>query len=173
MLEERERERREETELERGREEDKILNNNFNKLHQYMHETALSIIPEMLFPTNMITLNGSINNQQITILIDTGASSSVIFKNALDKLDLHDLIDIKFSSELYGIGKETSLGNIWYIELELNNNIYPISLIASNNIVKNFDMILGLNFLQSYKALIDCENKVLILNNKYKINFTL
>jgi hypothetical protein len=109
----------------------------------------------------------------IKILLDTGASSSVIFSNTINRLELNDLIDSEQSREVYGIGKEITLGQIWYVELELNKNIYPISLIASNNNnnFKEFDMILGLNFLQSYKAVLNFSNRCLILNDKYQIMF--
>lgn len=153
------------------REDTEITNNNL--LHTASYEMALNNIPEMLVPINMIILNGEINNCPVKILVDTGASTSIIFKNAIDRLNLNDLIDTEQISELQGIGKEQSLGQIWYIELKLNDNIYPISLIGSPNLITDFDMILGLNFLQSYKALLDFNNKALILNDQYKINFLL
>ena len=143
----------------------------YNELHSALYEMAVNIIPEMLIPTEMIILNGEINGLPVNILLDTGASTSVIFSNAINKLNLHELIDIEQSSMLEGIGKEKSLGQIWYIELKLNGNIYPISLVGSNNRIKDFDMILGINFLRSYKALIDFKNKTLTLNDKYEIKF--
>jgi hypothetical protein len=144
-----------------------------NQLHSALREMAVNTIPEMLIPVNMIILNGEINDLPVKILLDTGASSSVIFKNAIERLDLNELIDPEGSAELRGIGTEQSLGNIWYTELKLEKNIYPISLICSSNKISDFDMILGVNFLQSYKAVLNFKNKTLILNDKYEIKFNL
>jgi hypothetical protein len=144
-----------------------------NQLHLALREMALNTIPEMLIPVNMIILNGEINDLPVKILLDTGASSSVIFKNAMERLELNELIDQEGSAQLIGIGTEQSLGNIWYTELKLENNIYPISLICSSNKISDFDMILGINFLQSYKAVLNFKNKTLLLNDKYEIKFNL
>jgi hypothetical protein len=148
-------------------------NDSINQLYQASYEMALNTIPEMLIPINMIILNGEINDIPIKILLDTGASSSIIFNSAIEKLKLADLIDTEEKVELQGIGNETSLGRLWYVELKLDSNIYPISLIVSNSNINNFDMILGINFLQSYKALIDFKHRCLTLNDQYKINFNL
>jgi len=152
---------------------DIIQNNSINQLHQASYEMALNIIPEMLVPINMIILNGEINDIPIKILLDTGASSSIIFNSTIERLNFSDLIDTEEKSELQGIGKEMSLGRLWFVELKLDNNIYPISLIVSNNNINNFDMILGINFLQSYKAQIDFKHRCLTLNDRYKIDFIL
>lgn len=157
---------------------DNILNqienkSKHNQLHESMYEMALNTIPEMLVPINMIILNGELNDLPVKILLDTGASSSVIFNNSIDRLSLNELIDTEQSSELRGIGTEKSLGQIWYIELKLDGNIYPISLIASTNQITDFDMILGINFLQSYDAVLNFKDRTLILNSKYTIKFKL
>lgn len=147
--------------------------NKQNELHLASYEMALHTIPEMLVPTNMIILNGELNDLPVKILLDTGASTSVIFNHAVDRLLLNDLIDTEQSAELRGIGTERSLGQIWYIELKLNGNIYPISLIASTNKITEFDMILGINFLQSYGAVLNFKDRTLTLNDKYEIKFNL
>lgn len=153
--------------------EDESKNNQRNQLHESMYEMAMNTIPEMLIPINMIILNGELNELPVKILLDTGASSSVIFNHAIKRLSLSELIDTESSAELRGIGTEKSLGQIWYTELKLNGNIYPISLIASTTQIKEFDMILGINFLQSYGAVLNFKTRTLTLNDKYEIKFNL
>ena len=153
--------------------EDESKINQHNQLHESMYEMAMNTIPEMLIPINMIILNGELNDLPIKILLDTGASNSVIFSHAIQRLSLNELIDTESSAELRGIGTEKSLGQIWYTELKLNNNIYPISLIASTTPIKEFDMILGINFLQSYGAVLNFKTRTLLLNDKYEIKFNL
>lgn len=136
------------------------------------YEMAITNIPEMLNPSKMIILNGYINKKPLRILFDTGASISVIFAHIVERLDLLELVDKRYESQLAGIGKEQSMcsGKLWYIELELNNCIYPISLTVSNNKIDQFDMILGMNFLQLYNVQFDYQNKRIKLNDRNYIN---
>jgi len=143
-----------------------------NILHSHAYDMAMSTIPEMFVPTNMIILNGKINDKDIKILLDTGASTSVISNKAVEKLDLSDLVDKMAKTKLQGIGSEESMGRLWYIELDINNMIFPVSLIVSKMNFPVFDIILGINFLQSYNANIDFKNKKIILNDKYQIYFS-
>jgi predicted aspartyl protease len=133
---------------------------------------AMTTIPEMFVPTNMIILKGRINDKDINILLDTGASTSIISKKAVDKINLSDMVDTSSKQELQGIGSEQSNGRIWYAELNLNEIIFPISLIVSNIDFASFDMILGINFLQSYNAIIDFKHNKIKLNDKYLIDFS-
>ena len=66
-----------------------------------------------------------------------------------------------------GIGNELSLGRIWYIEIELNKYIYPISLIVSHSKISDYDMIIGINFLKTYQSVIDFKKNFLILDQNY------
>lgn len=141
-----------------------MLSNNENDIYQ-LYEFALDNIPEMLFPSNLIKINGKINNQNIIIMIDTGASFSIISESTIERLNLNNVIDRKMTADLNGIGRDISTGRIWYVELLINDNIYPLSLIASSMITDNIDIILGINFLKSYNALIDFKNNKISLND--------
>jgi hypothetical protein len=140
-------------------------------LHSNAMNMAYDIIPEMLIQTQMIFLTGYINDKPVKILLDTGASISIIFESTIKRLNIINLVDTTEQNQLNGIGKEMSIGRIWYIELNLNQNFYPISLVASSNTNTNFDIILGINFLQSYCAQINFKKKIIILNDTYIISF--
>ena len=144
-----------------------------NILCNELYDLATSHIPEMLFHSSLIILNGKINSNNIRILLDTGASSCVIFNKTINKLNLSEYIDDRDKIMIRGIGEEKSVGRLWYIELELDNYILPISATILNSDIKDFDMILGINFLQTYSANIDFATKTLKLNNEYNIHFNL
>jgi predicted aspartyl protease len=141
-------------------------------MHNSAYTYAMSTIPEMFCHTGDIILDGSINNTQIKILVDTGAQVSILTQDGLNKLGLEYLVDDKDKIEMHGItGKESSLGNIWYVDLSINNIEFPITLTVSKMKSDKIDMILGINFLQSYRAQLDFWNKTLKLNDKYVISF--
>lgn len=142
-----------------------------NILHDSAYKLAITYIPDMLITNKMIIINGYINNLPLKILLDTGSSGSIICNHTIKYLKLEYLIDFRTKTILQGICKEKSIGRIWYIELKLNDNIFPISLIGSNIITTKFDIILGINFFQTYNAIFNFKDKILILNNKYNINF--
>ena len=140
-------------------------------LIQSSFDTAINDIPEMILPQNLIHIYGIINNIQIKILIDTGATTSIIFRHSINRLNLNYLIDPEEQSYLNGIGNEISIGRLWYTELNLGKYLYPISLIVSHNKILDYDIILGINFLQTYKSLINFKTNQLILNDNHIISF--
>lgn len=141
-------------------------------IHESAYTYAMSTIPEMFFQVGDIILDGLINNTKIKILVDTGAQESILTSDGLKKLGLEYLVDDKEKIEIHGItGKESSLGKIWYVDLSINDIEYPITLTVSKMKSDKIDIILGINFLQSYRAQLDFWNKTLKLNNKYTISF--
>lgn len=157
-----------------------------DKLIEDNYDMADKHIPEMLFPSNLIYLNGKINNIPVKILFDTGASSNCIFKSKIIEAGLDYIVDKNDKVKIQGINsnKET-YGKIWYTEIELKLNFEEnenISSIVGLNLMvidddksdKNentFDVILGLNFMKSYRTNIDFMTNTITLNNKIKIKF--
>ena len=141
-------------------------------IYNACYEMAITNIPEMTITSEIIILNGFINNKPLRILVDTGASVSLIFSNVIDKLNLSDFVDTRKKKQLTGIGTGNTIGNLWYIELTLEDMNFPISLTVSDSNIEQFDIILGINFLRSYNAVIDFKNKILRLNDKYNIIFS-
>lgn len=181
------------------------------------------LIPEMSIDTNLIYLNGKLNNYPIKILIDTGASACFSNKSIISKCGLEHLIDKESKVGVMGVhGTKSSLGLIWFVELDLdisNGNEQYVSIPICINVtddteiieeqnkkdieIKNeiskmkqcantsfklkaielieekineskndqIELILGINFLKSYKANIDFGTRTLTLNESIKIKF--
>jgi predicted aspartyl protease len=136
-----------------------------NILIQSSYETAVNNIRNMILPKKLIFINGFINNIPVKVLIDTGATCSIIFKNTINKLNINYLIDNEEHNNLNGIGHEISVGKIWYINIKLNNINYPVSLVVSNNQINDFDIIIGINFLETYNTNINFITKTIIIDN--------
>ena len=142
-----------------------LSNHTENYLHYILQDMAITNIPEMLIPCKMLKLYGSINNIKLELVIDTGANISVIFKDTIERLNIMYLVDQTVQSEFCGIGKETSIGKLWFTELEINNNNFSTSLEVSPNKIPNIDIILGINFLRSNNANIDFKTNTLKLKD--------
>ena len=154
------------------------------------YDLADKYIPKMLLSTNLIYLNGKINNIPIKILFDTGTTSNCIFKSKIIEAGLDYLVDGRHKTIIQGINSNReTYGKIWYTELELelksSNGDKNYAMIGLNlqivndensdeNSDKNlnkFDVILGLNFMKSYRTNIDFSTNTITLNNTIKINF--
>jgi len=146
------------------------MKNNTNIVNS-SYDMAMTMIPEMSCPVNLIIIKGKINNKPVTLMLDTGASVSIISLEAINRLRLTEYVDYETKSKFQGIGNEISPGTLWYIELNLNDNIFPVTLFTTNNKQFNFDIILGVNFLKSYNAEINLKNHKIKLNDKYDISF--
>lgn len=98
---------------------DNIKNDHSNKriIEQNMIK-ADKLIPSMSFPSNLIYINGKINDINTRIMIDTGASNSYIFKSLVDKCNLTNQIDPNnYSLITCAYGCKKSLGTLWFINM--------------------------------------------------------
>ena len=159
-----------------------IFNNKLNALNNFL--LANQYIPEMSLETELIIINGKINDKKIKIMIDTGATVSTIFKSAIEKYNIEeDIIDKNNLTDFYdthGINK--TIGTIWFLEIELETNTGHLILPTNVEIIndnqsdefinyRDFDLILGINFLKYYRANIDFVSKMIILDEDIKIKF--
>jgi DNA damage-inducible protein 1 len=142
-----------------------------DQLHQSAYEMAYDVIPEMFIPVNMIFVNASINNKPIKIMFDTGASTSIISTKTVKYLDMENFVDPRGSCIHQGIGTELSPGMLWFVELNIDSNMFPVKLSVTNTDFGDFDMILGIDFMRSYKANINFTSNMITLNGKYNIHF--
>lgn len=149
----------------------KPLRSNNKEMLDALYTKAKISIPNMLeHSVPKIFISGSIDNIPINILLDTGGTTSIIDYSLLEKLGKLEEIDYRTISTMSGFnGKTTySLGFIPYIEVAFSDkkHIVPIAATVSNISIKNtkIDLLLGLNFLISYRAKIDIENKKLHIN---------
>ena len=157
----------------------KPLRANNKEVLDQLYEKAKQTIPRMLeHSVPKIFINGYIDNIPINILLDTGGTTSIVDYKLLERLDRLEDIDYRTISTIGAFNGETtySTGYIPYIEVGLNSqtNIVPIAATVANISIKNIkvDLLLGLNFLISYNAKIDIENKKLYINN-LEISFSL
>lgn len=101
----------------------------------------------------MLYIDGKINNTSVTIFVDTGAQNTVISENFAQRANLMQITDHRYSSKVYGVGTQDSVGKIFRLQLEIKGKFFVLSA----TVLKNFghDMLLGLDMMTRHHCLID------------------
>lgn len=137
-------------------------------------------IPHLFVPGDLIIINGILISNCVKILVDTGASLCCITKSCVKKCELLNLVDKSMITRMKGSNNIfNTWGKIWYTELGIKNNEtvvdFPISLEVINDIEDDFDIILGNNFLRTYNATFNFNQRIITLesntNNILVINY--
>jgi DNA damage-inducible protein 1 len=121
------------------------------------HAAAYEIIPESFFPPDMLHFQCAINGTYIEAFIDTGAQMSIMSESCATTCGLNDLIDYRYKGEARGVGKQTILGKIWLVDIDVEGVSVPCSFTILKDL--DIDMIFGLDMLNSHRANINLRDK--------------
>lgn len=123
---------------------------------EYIEDT---IVLPFKFINGKIILKGKVNNKEVKWLIDTGASSSIIYNN--DKFSFFYLVGIDINHFPF-FTKVINLSHLKIGDIEINNSYFR----SIQNQQKLYDGIIGNNILKNYNILFDFENKTLSISSK-------
>jgi predicted aspartyl protease len=132
-------------------------------------QKAIDEIPHTLFRSESIFLNGYINGNPISFLLDTGAESSVLPFDIVEASGLHDILDRKCSGKLVGVGEDKILGRIHYVEVVLDCGVYPCSFVVCSN--PNMLPILGIDMMFNLGISLDFKKRKIIFDSNYSVDF--
>ena len=116
-----------------------------------------------------VYISGRVGKQQVNLLIDTGASRSLIDLDFL-KMSVPDVIIIqeqKYTLKGISGGKIDNKGVVKALKILIENCEVSLDLIVIANL--NEKVILGIDFIDKSKASLDYENHV-IFNKKFRTN---
>ena len=123
----------------------------------------------------MVELNGIINNNYIKIIVDTGSNNCCIKKSILKKCNINVLINNN-SNILFMLDNTKICDSIAKIKIKiLDNNkryigytIKDVIIINDDEYNNDFDLILGNDFMNLYKPIINFRSRQIIINtNNY------
>lgn len=141
------------------------LNKLTGKKNVYKFETITSKIP-IKFKSNLAIINVKLNGIEGRFLIDTGASSSVIYKNLAQKYNLTTFQHVNGILEMADGQKE--FAPLAYGDFQLGKikmkNIRIFIMPAKKKSYFKFDGIIGMNLLNKLDFYIDKDQKCLILS---------
>lgn len=109
------------------------------------------------------------NNRQgnsicVELMIDTGASTSVMSSAIMDQLGLRSQLDRSHQGVAAGVGRARIIGKLFQVPVELGQVEFPMDFI----VLENSDqlLLLGLDLMRRYKCIVDLERSVLVFGGK-------
>jgi hypothetical protein len=99
---------------------------------------------------------------------------NIIYYHIIEKLKLFEHVDTETRKTITGCGGSVnSYGTIPYTELNYKQSSFPIIASVLDQQNPKFDGILGINFLNTYKVVIDFTKSQLVLNGHVRIPFNI
>lgn len=127
-------------------------------------EKAYIEFPQSFIPSELIYLNGKINDHEIKLLIDTGATRSVISNNFALACGIEHLIDTSVKGALVGVGTCKTLGKIHYLEVNIGGHDFPCSFLVAEN--DKLDAIIGIDTMRHLGLNINFDKKHISIYNE-------
>lgn len=121
-------------------------------------------IPESFFGIKlMLYVPITINGHYYEAFIDSGAQMSVMNMEVATDAGLVEYIDPRFATIARGVGTQKILGKLHKVDMTIGEHFlsWTFQIIDGNNT----PLILGLDFLTTYRAKIDLDKKCLTLNS--------
>ena len=100
----------------------------------------------------------------VELMIDTGASTSVMSTAIMNRLGMWDKLDRSHQGMASGVGRARILGKLHQVPVELGHVEFPLDFIVLEN--QDMLLLLGLDLMRKYKCIVDLERSVLIFGGK-------
>lgn len=133
-----------------------LIKEKIDKKTEYLHQIPLKKVGDHF------TIEVSINNESFTLLLDTGATLTMVNEN---KISLLHIIKENITLNTAGgiITAQLQEADIFSVgEIKLEN----FQIVTSSFEQKNADGLLGMNFFKQFKFKIDQEKAILYLSKK-------
>lgn len=144
-------------------------NDNTKDSSDPLNQTIFDVKDQMLvdssIPYTLLYLSGEINDIAFRIIIDTGASASVMSESLSKMLKINTLIDDRSKGTAVGIGNTNILGMVTGCNVKISNDMFvPVNFSVLEDGFDKYMAILGLDFLTSHKCKIDFSNRTIEVN---------
>ena len=136
--------------------EEIIKQKNINENLKYAEE----YLPETLFAVHMLFIHLEINKKKIIDLVDTGAQSTIMSKELVEKCNLMNLVDTRYSGIAQGVGTSKIIGTIHAAQLKIQDKFLMCKITVIENPTIGF--IFGLDNMRTYRCNIDLGKNALI-----------
>lgn len=141
----------------------------YNPLIEELYIKASETILPMSISKPALFIKVKIFDKEVEMLLDTGAQTNVIDYELCKELGIEEYIDKSQKVMMLGIGQNMSIGEIPYLELDIEGNIFPACFTVLNMTKgkkNDTGSILGLSFMMYYQTQLDFVTRKLKIMNR-------